>query len=439
MHKNISTLVIVTSIAFFTISPAFAVDARTAAVGGSAIANGYGVYGVRENPSSLMRMHRQQQRFHFHSGVGVDIQDNAGIIDNAIEQDTLVKDIEQEIDLITGSQLICNIDDGITSDETCVDGTQKLGDLATTVFDIVSRADNKPIRATAAADFGVAISTASIPVALHYRLSATVRSNSDITDNDLEYINGFATALSDDRLTFAELITNVPFSISPVGPSLVVGQPEDVLESDVQGNVLIRSQFGLSVARSFAIAGFNVDIGVTPKFSSLRAAGINTGLGEQFNENTDSLTRQLENSEITDNSFTADLGATTRLHSLPLQLSVVARNMIKESITTQDGFVFETTPQLIVGSAFSIGSLTLTGDLALNEAKVDSLDTQILAVGIDYSRKFFGLRAGIGHDNARTDDATALSLGVSLGPVHIGGRITDWQSAQAGAQIAFSF
>jgi len=101
--------------------------------------------------------------------------------------------------------------------------------------------------------------------------------------------------------------------------------------------------------------------------------------------------------------------------------------------------VFEPTPQLIVGGAFDVASLTLSADLALNKAKVDNLDTQIVAFGAEFQRFFLAVRAGISHDMARTDDATALSLGFSAGPLHIGGRLTDFESAQASAQLSFSF
>ncbi len=442
MFINNCNLLVAAYLGLCVANPVFAFDARSAGVGGSAIANGYGVHGALDNPSSLIRLHRQQQHFHIHSGLTVDIQDDAGIIETVIDEETLLTDFEQEIDLLSNQLLTCDINDiSNASEATCLENTQKLGGLATTVFNILNRADNQPIKASAAAEFGVAVSTWSIPVALYFRYSVSGATITDFADNDLSYVDAFATSLSDDVLTLDELINNsdLPFSISADGQTLNVQQPEDVLESAAQGTTVDRLQFGFSVAHSVPIAGLNVDIGVTPKYSILTAAGINTSISEQFIDNTSSLTNQLEDTEITENTFTVDVGASTQLQALPLRLSVVARNMIKESITINENIDIETTPQLIVGSAFSIGSITLTGDIALNEAKVDNLDTQITAIGIDYSKRFFGVRAGISHDNARTESATGLSLGVSLGPLHIGGRLTDRQSAQAGAQLAFSF
>jgi len=138
-------LLVATSLGLLITSPVFALDARTAAVGGSAIANGYGVHGALDNPASLMRPHNRQQRFHMHMGASLDLQDNAGFIDAAIEQDTLFTDIEQEIASFNQSNLTC--DENAQLDTTCLVGTQYLSQLSSTVLDILLRADNQPIRA----------------------------------------------------------------------------------------------------------------------------------------------------------------------------------------------------------------------------------------------------------------------------------------------------
>lgn len=437
MYKYTSTLLISVSLSLLAASPAAALDARTAAVGGSAIANGYGVHGARDNPASLMRMHRKQHRFHFHVGGGVDIQDDAAFIETAIDEDSLLDDLDRELELITGSVLTCDFN---SSPETpCLTNTQNISDLATRVADIMTRIDGKPIKATASADIGFAVSKQAVPIALHYRVSVSGSTITDVASGDLAYVNTFATVFNDGTLTFDELVNNAPISVSDDGQTLNVQQAEDVLTSDVEGSVLTRQQFGLSLAASLPISSINIDLGITPKFSSLRAAGIRTTVADQFDDNTSTLNTQFEDSEVTGTAFNIDIGATASLNNLPLRFSLVARNMISESIESSDGFVFETTPQVIVGGAFSFGSLVITSDLALNEAKLDNLETQIAALGVDWSRKHFGLRAGISHDNARTADATALALGFSLGPVHIGGRITDRQSAQVAAQLAYTF
>ncbi len=423
--------------ALFISSPALALDARSAALGGSAIANGAGAHGALENPSSLMRMKREQQNFHIHLGLSTDIQDDAGLVDIALDNESLPEDLETEIDAISGRTITCAVPSA--PETVCLNDTQRLGNLAGTVLDILNDIDNKPIKATAAAEFGVAYAASPIPIALHYRQSVTGRVQSDIEDSDTDYVDTFATVLSDDQLTFNELSTAVPLTISDDGTTLSVQQPEDALQSDAQSSALIREQLGVSIATTFQIAGLNVDFGITPKFSELRSLSLTTAIGERFDDAAESLQDQFEDNEVIDTSFNVDLGVSAAISGLPLRVSAVARNMITESVTTKENFEFETTPQLIVGGAFELGALTLSADLALNEAKVDNLETQIMALGVELAKPLFGLRAGISHDNARTDDATALSLGFSLGPLHLGGRITDRQSAQAGVQLAFGF
>jgi len=437
MYKLTYHTIIAMSLSALVCSSAYALDARTAALGGSAIANGKGVHGALENPSALMRMQREQQTFHIHMGVSTDIQDNAGIIQTAIDDETLPEDIEREIDILSGRVLTC---DETSSPETvCLRDTQRLAELSSRVLDILDNADGQPINANISGDFGVAYTKWSMPIALHFKLSATGAGKSIIAQNDRDYVGTFATVLADDELTFDELFSAVPLTISPDGQSLSVLQPEDALESDIAGSGMVREQMGLSIARSVNIAGINVDLGITPKFSELTATSLTTKLNDRFNDDTDTLSLQFEENENTTTAWNIDIGASANLTDAPITVSVVARNLIKETITTKENFKFETTPQLIVGGAYRLDKLTVTADVALNEAKIDNMETQITAVGVELANRIFGVRAGISHDEARTKDATALSLGFSLGPLHIGGRLTAQRAAQAGAQLAFSY
>ncbi len=417
--------------------PVYALDARSAALGGSAIANGTGVHGALENPSSLMRMQREQQALHLHLGFSFDFQDSGGYIANAIDNETLAEDIETEIDALTGRTLTCN--ETSVPQTVCLQDTARLAQLSDTVLNILDDADGQPVNVTAAADFGVAYTTWSVPIALHYRATATGAATTIVAQEDRDYVGTFATVLADDELTFDELISSVPLTISPDGQTLSVAQPEDVLESDVAGSSLIREQIGLSMATTMQIGGIDVDLGVTPKFSELTAASLTTKLRDRFNDDSDTFTQQYEDNENIGTSWNIDAGASASLTDAPITVSVVARNMVKESIDSKENFTFDTTPQLIVGGAYHLNNLTISADMALNEAKVDNMETQITAVGVELANRLFGLRAGISHDEARTADATALSLGVSLGPLHVGGRITERATAQAGAQLAFSF
>jgi len=417
--------------------PVLALDARSAALGGSAIAHGQGVHGTLENPSTLMRLQRNQETFHIHLGATVDVQDDGRVIETASDEEDLPDQLEAELDALTGSTLSCDITSA--PDTVCLTGTQTLGDLSSRVLDLLERVDGEPLDARARMDLGLAYTATTIPFALHYNFSIAGAGQTDVADSDLDYIQTFADVLADGELTAQELATSVPLNIGADGQTLEVLQPEDVLDSDVSASGIARSQFGFSLATNVNVAGFNVDVGVTPKFSKLEAASLVTKLADRFDNASDSLRDQYNDNEVLGSTFTFDVGATVSLEKFPLRLSAVARNLLKEEVTTDEGFTFETTPQLIVGGAFSIGLATITGDVALNKASQDNFETQVVAAGVEVGGKLLAVRAGLSHDTARTADATALSLGVTLGPLHIGGRLTGAEAAQAGAQLSYSF
>ena len=64
MNSVLRTLpVVLTTILLST--PALSSDARSIALGGSAIANAKGAHGAMENPASMMAMQRAGERYHF--------------------------------------------------------------------------------------------------------------------------------------------------------------------------------------------------------------------------------------------------------------------------------------------------------------------------------------------------------------------------------------
>ncbi len=420
----------------------YAFDARSAALGGSAIANGKGVHGTLENPSTLMRLKRKGERFHFHAGANVDIRDETGVLDELSDEEDLVDRLDAEIDRLTDVPLTC---DALTADADtlCLTDTAELGDLSSRLADIFQNIDGRPLAGSIGGDIGVASTSFGIPFAIHFRTAFTGVARSDIATADLDYVQSVSDALIDNELTFGEVLDSSPLSLDANTGTLEVDTASDELVSEVEGSGLARAQVGISFATSISLIGFDWDIGITPKFSRLTAGNFEENLQDNFDsvddENELSFNERFEENQVEASSTTVDVGVTTSLPILPIRISVVARNMIAETITTNDGFKFETTPQLIVGGAFDLGSLTFSGDVALNEAKVDNLETQVISVGAEYSKRFFALRAGLSHDNSRIEEATSFSLGFGLGPLQVGGRLTDVTQALFGAQITFGF
>lgn len=434
-----------TALSALLCTPALASDARSIALGGSVIANGHGVHGAVENPASLMAMKRRQEGFHFRIGFAMELRDTGDAIDTLTDADNddLIDDIENEIDILSQSQIQCDPLFGSGGD-TCVDNTMAVSDLSGRLLDILDTVDDETIDGQATLDMGVAFTNKTWPMAVNLRLSGTAAGTPDIAEGDRGYISEFQDLLGDNVLTLDEARNSSFLQVqqaSPVDiPTFDVGQPEDVLRSEAQGAGLARAQLGISFARSFKVGNYIVDAGVTPKISSLIAYDVAIRVQDEFNNTTESIQDRLEDSEVTDSSFTFDVGASTSLPTaMPIRVAAVVRNVISESIKTENNYEFETTPQLIVGALYQKGKLSLSGDLALNESKVDNFNTQKMGIGVEFGTRKFAVRGGISSDSARESDATSFSLGFGLGPLQVGARLTSLDALEAGAQLAYSF
>lgn len=424
-------------------NPSWASDARALALGGSAIAHGQGAHGAFENPASMMSMKRAGQKVHFRFGVSAEIRDTGSAIDTLTDEanENLISDIETEIDVLSAKTIDCDPVQG-NPDDVCVDGTQPLADLSTRLLNILDLVDGESIDTQGNFDLGMAFTKAPVPVAVNLHVSATAAGKPTITEGDRAYIQEFEDLLDNDNLTLSEAQTSTFLAVDDLGiPLVVLGvqQPEDILTSEAQGSALLRTQLGIGFATTLSVGGLIIDAGITPKFSSLKAYSTSLEVRDEFNDNVLSVSDRFEDSEVSESSFTFDVGGSMQLKKVPLRVAAVLRNMVPESIKTDEGFEFETTPQLIVGALLHRGPLSITADLALNEAKVDNFSTQKIAVGVEFATKLLAIRGGLSHDAARTTDTTALSLGFGLGPLQIGGRLAGTESLEAGAQLSYSF
>lgn len=435
--RRILTLAAVAAILSTGNNTVLAGDARSIALGGAVIANGKGVHGALSNPASMMAMQRRGEKAHVRIGFNAEFRDSGDTIDTLTdsENEDLISDIEQEIDNISNTPIICDLTDGSAD---CVTGTQELSDLSGRLLEIIDLVDDESIEGYGAGDLGMAYTSTKVPFAVNLRFSASGTGAPDIAEGDRDYISEFNTLLDGDSVTLDE-ITNSEFLFVDNDVLLGVQQPEDVLESGGTGGAMIRTQLGVSLARSFLIASQKVDVGITPKFSSLTARSLNVEVRDEFLDNVATVSDRFDDSEITESSFTADIGASMMLPNAPIQVAAVIRNLIPESITTREGFEFETTPQFIIGALYQRGMVSVTGDLALNEAELDGFSTHKMGIGVEFGTRLLALRGGISHDAARRNDSTSLSLGFGLGPLEVGGRLTGIDSAEIGAQLAFSF
>lgn len=441
MIKQATTLFLSTSLSLLASSNALSADARTLGLGGSAIANGYGIYGAVDNPASLMTQQRADHGLHVHAGMYAELHDKKGLTDALLDNEDIAADIEDEIEALSGQSVSCtqSLND---LNAVCLSGTEYLGQLSDDVLNIIDKADGNSISGGGGFDFGIAITHTPIPFSVYITSRLFGAAIPTINDGDRAYIQQFAESLDDGDLTVGEILENDAFSIAADG-SLEVVQPEDILQSEIDSFGFLRHQVGVSLAKTIEVAGTPVDFGITPKISAITVANVFSSIADEFNDDSDSLSDQFENDETVATSITFDLGMALPLDQSPLAFAAVLRNAVPENITTNSGYKVKTTPQLILGTAYDFGVVTLSADMALNKAKIDNIDTQNFALGIETGSTLLKVRAGINHDTERTADATALTLGIGIGPLQVGARlagdvITSF-SSQVSAQLSYSF
>ena len=393
-----------------------------------------------------MHLNRKNRNVHLRFGGAVDFRDPGTLFDSVFEKSDLINDIENATDTLANSPVTC-ISLDISSDTSCLSGTEELGQDFESLVGEINSVSEQPIELIADARAGFGYTGGVVPFAFHFGFSIVVAGELIASDNDIEYITILQDALIDGELTVGDILdtavaggTQLIDLNSALDGTLDVADPEDVLTSEFEGTRTDRQQFGVSFGFSIPVAGRSLDIGITPKISSIttfRAEGL---IATEFDETTPSIDEDFSNSETTTTTFTADIGGTYSITD-SLAVSSVLRNLITETAdTSNDSFKVETTPQLIIGGIYEFSRfLAINADVALNSAERDGVETQPLALGVEFGRGNYSLRGGVSVDNGRTEEETALTLGFGLGPLQVGSRISSLKAIQAGAQLSFSF
>ncbi len=421
---------------------AFANDARAIALGGVALSNGQGVHGVFANPATLQHLKRRGQGFHLRLGAAGDFRDPGKFLETALDNTDLANQITNNINTLANSQLECN---DLAANTVCLSNTQALGADFSRVLDIVNTISQKPIEILADAQAGFGYTKSAIPFAIHFGYTVSVAGEVGVSENDIAYLTVLENALIDGQLTVGDFSNSVvagvqilSFNPNLQGPIEVV-RPQDVLTSQFGGVRLDRRQFGISFGHTFQVANRSLDVGVTPKVSSITTYRASGSVASEFDATTPGITDQFLAAETNSTTFTMDIGGTYSL-SDTVAMSAVLRNAIPETANSSfDSFTVKTTPQLLVGGAMQFNRFILHADAALNNAKRDGVSTQPISLGAEFGQGNYSLRSGISIDNGRSSDKAALTLGFGLGPLQVGARVSSLNAIQAGAQLSYSF
>jgi len=419
-------------------SSVFASDARSIAMGGTEVTSGNGVNGAFSNPALLMKQQRSEDRFHFRYSGSFELQDNNEINKDAQDLQDTSDDLDKAVKEFNIAGNAKNCDESGTTLSPCVDDTGDLGRLTFKTLEELRALGSSPVDIRGQMQLGFSLPTTTIPFAVNLSALTSVSLKAHFSNQDDVLLEGLSDSLiSDNSITVEDADNNGHIIYDNSTGDFNIDYSNDDLLSSVQGGAILRTQISVSLAHTFTIQGHDIDFGITPKLSQLEAADITVRAN---NADSSEISDQFDQNRISESKVNFDLGS---LYSPPgrtdLSFGAAIHNVLKETIKTNNGYTFETTPQLITSVAYDKEWYLLTADVALNNAKTDNLESQRISLGSEVSWKFLAFRAGLSHDMAWDKNPTSLSLGLGIGAVDLGIRYNGAASAEFGVQVAFGF
>lgn len=261
--------------------------------------------------------------------------------------------------------------------------------------------------------------------------------------------NGYA-----DLQAFAD-INQADFAEQDLGNGLVITLPTD--QDNVQSRAIAMgamvSEFGVSLAKSFAADGMRWSVGVTPKAQKLKVLNyVANAVDSDFDDITDD---EYQNSE---NGFNLDAGLAASWDN-GWDAGLAIKNLVKRDLDApltngvQATYELSTVPT--AGVSYRWGQLLFNADADLLAQKrftdlsgtyssfdADEDDLQMVALGAEWDLwQWAQLRAGYRHDlKDNLDDSLSAGFGISPGDLfHLDLAGTYAGNDQFGGAIQTSF
>lgn len=276
-------------------------------------------------------------------------------------------------------------------------------------------------RAKAGGAIAVSIPNETLPFAFVAKVYGTAKVSSDITQHDLDFLDGIANGT-------------------------VIPNRDDLnnLTSKGFGRVGIVSDYGVAVAHKFDIGGVPVSVGVTPKLQQTWLYNYSTSV-YQYKKN-DISNNRYRNS---DTGFNIDAGLAADFGD-SWTVGLTGQNLVSRDIDTKvvDGFkdTYQIRPLVTTGVAWHSDLVVLTTDVDLTETKnfKSEANSQFAGVGAEITPlPWLAVRAGYRAD-MRSHESNVFTGGVGFAPfdlVHIDlmGLYGEDQTWGAGAQLSMTF
>ncbi|WBM70397.1 conjugal transfer protein TraF [Buttiauxella sp. WJP83] len=384
-------------------------ESRNDAMGGTGVASSRWSSAVLINPALLTRSQEGDNVGLIIPSVGVQMTDPHNLQDNIDDISNMVEDY-LDFSEIPLPQLIRNPSLYRELQSSAADLAGQLRDVR-----------GEEARAKAGGSLAVSIPNAVLPFAFVAKVYGTARVTSDITQHDLDYLDGIANGT-------------------------VIPNPDDLqnFTSKGFGRAAVVSDYGVAVAHKFDVGGVPVSVGVTPKLQYTWLYNYSTSVYQYKKDDfTDSRYRNSDTGFNIDAGLAADFG-----DSWTIGLS--GQNLVSRDIDTKviDGFkdTYQIRPLVTTGIAWHSDLLVLTTDVDLTETKnfKSEDNSQFAGIGAEITPlPWLAVRAGYRAD-MRSTESNVFTGGVGFAPldlVHVDlmGLYGQDETWGAGVQMGMTF
>lgn len=279
--------------------------------------------------------------------------------------------------------------------------------------------------------------------------NASMRMDGLFSYNDQSMLTAYSNILTDGTVTNPEATGNPSIFDGPcVANEQATTQqyeqcllyPDEAARSTLSAVGLAVAEAGISFAHTLNLGGYDVEVGVTPKYQQVRTYYY------QQTANSETSSSELTDYEKAYTTANVDVGFAKTFIGTPWSTGLVIKNMVPQEFDTVadaagKSYQLKMTPQVTVGGQGKWAHSTLTADLDLT--KTDSLagfgdDTQFLSVGGEFGLRSLNLRLGYRHNLADGEFKGGVTAGLGLGPLALSALYAD-NAASVALQLGTPF
>ncbi len=276
-----------------------------------------------------------------------------------------------------------NFKAGVYIDNDPVKSRQAIASAASGISGRFPNLANKPVQRESMAAVVVGIPHDKLNMTFSLSSKMMGGAVADIADSDLSELDRIVTEASDDTLSILETFDSTQF------------------DSRFRGRGLSTTEFALSIARNYTVAGHKVAVGVTPKYilatsfdyaEDINTADFETNLGRKNNS-----------------AFDVDVGV-AKSYGNGWSTGIAIKNLIGQKYETSLGNEIRIKPQARIGVSHAMQSVAVAVDMDLNKSESFGFDSQTQYLGIGAELNVFDLSTvRIGYRSNMSDTNTSVA------------------------------